>query len=72
MKLIDTIIKRVLGFPLYAGIALTYFPYLMVRYIVLYVIYGGEAIVYSKKMDRKGILDVYEKVEELIKKQTEL
>lgn len=71
MKLINTIILRTLGFPFYVGIALTYFPYLMIRYIVLYVIYGGEAIVYSKKLDRKGMSDIYEKVEELINKQTE-
>lgn len=62
------IIKRIIGLPFFAILAFIAVLFLWVKYIRNYIIYGGEAIAFNKKMNRKTIQDVFEKLEESLNK----
>lgn len=64
--LIVTIIARILFFPFMAGIALTWSVIMFVRWMINYVRFGGETFVYTNKMNRISVTDVYGKVEQII------
>ena len=61
-NIIFTIIGRILVFPFFTGIALVASIILFLLWIINYIIYGGEFIVYSKKVNRKTISETYEKL----------
>jgi len=59
-----TIIQRILGFPFFAGIALVGALFMWGKWMVNFMIHGGEAIAYTQKMNRKTIQDVFQKITE--------
>ena len=71
MKTTEIIIVRIIGFPFFFCLGLFGVIVLFTKYIINYVRYGGEAISYTHKAQRKCINDVYYKVVELIDKQNE-
>lgn len=67
---IITYLMRILSFPFVAGIM---FIWIMILYVIILknqAIYGGETNIYNKKMNRKTIQDVYNKLDKLIKKES--
>jgi hypothetical protein len=60
-----TIIQRVLFFAPVFVIALIASLILFGKWIINYIRYGGEAITYTEKMNRKTIQDVFEKLNEI-------
>ena len=58
------IIRRILGLPFFMCMALIGVVYLWLKYIKNYILYGGEAIVYTHKNEPKMIKDIYEKIQE--------
>jgi len=61
------IITRILGFPFFVGLALIQTFVLFIKYCYNYISYGGEAIVYTMKNERKMISDIYEAILEIKK-----
>jgi len=66
MKTILRIINRLTGLPLFMILALFGIIILWFKYVINFITYGGEAISYTKKTQRKTINDVFEEVQELI------
>lgn len=62
------IIPRLLALPFFAILALIALFIMWLRYCRNYILYGGEAIAYTKKMQRKAIADVFEKLQEKLQK----
>ncbi len=60
--LLITVIIRILGFPFFLGLAIVYSAILLVKYIFCYVRYGGEAISYTRKNQRRMIEDIYQEL----------
>ena len=71
MKTIEIIIVRIIGFPFFLGMGIFGVIVLLLKYIINYIRFGGEAIAYTHSSERKCINDVYYKVVELIEKQNE-
>jgi hypothetical protein len=67
-SIIWLIIGRTLGFPFFVGIALVGALIMFLKWVVNYILFGGESIAYTRKTDRKTIHDIYI---ELIKKQSD-
>lgn len=65
-----TIIKRIFGFPFFAGFALICALVMWLEWVWNFIKYGGEAIAYTEKSRRKSILDVYHKLQEVQNKET--
>lgn len=57
-------IKRILGFIPFALLALIGVIFLYFRYLINYIRFGGEAIFYTHKNERKTIKDIYNKITE--------
>jgi hypothetical protein len=57
-------IKRLLGLPFFAGLLAIATIWNFIVKLYLWVRYGGEAINYNDKMNRKTITDVFLKLEE--------
>ena len=64
MKTILTIIIRTIMFPYFFGLAFVGALFLFVTWIFNYIRYGGEAIAYTSKTNRKTIQDVFNKINE--------
>lgn len=64
MKTLIIIISRILFFPYILGVALTACAILFCKYMINYIRFGGEAIVYTHKNERKTINDIYMKLSE--------
>jgi len=62
MKTFATIITRILFFPFILGIAIIAVTTLFLKYMANYMQYGGEAITYTHKTQRKTINDVFNKL----------
>jgi len=62
------IIPRLLALPFFAMLALIAMFILWLKYCRNYILYGGEAIAYTKKTQRKSIADVFEKLQEQLEK----
>lgn len=60
---------RIVALPFVFAIGLIYSLYQLGNYIINYLIYGGEFIALSRKLERKKIIDVFKKVECLIDTQ---
>ena len=58
-KIIFTIIGRTLGFPFFIGFSLVGILILFIKWIVNYIIFGGEYIMYTNKINRKTIGETY-------------
>ena len=58
-KIIFTIIGRTLGFPFFIGFSLVGILILFIKWIVNYIIFGGEYIMYTNKINRKTISETY-------------
>ena len=61
-NIIFTIIGRVLIFPFFIGFALVTSMILFFIWTINYIIFGGEFMVYSKKINRKTISETYGKL----------
>ena len=57
-------IKRILGFIPFALLALIGVVFLYFKYLINFLRFGGEAIAYTHKNERKSIKDIYNKLEE--------
>ena len=58
------VISRILVFPFFVGISIIGVSVIFARWIVNYIRFGGEFIVYTNKMNRKTIADVFVMLEE--------
>ena len=58
-NIIFTIIGRTLGFPFFIGFSLVGILILFIKWIVNYIIFGGEYIMYTNKINRKTISETY-------------
>ena len=67
MKTILRIVQRLIGLPLFMVLALVGTIILWFKFVINFIIYGGEAISYTEKTQRKTINDVFEEVQKLIK-----
>lgn len=54
---------RLIGLPFFAALSLIGVLVLWLRYMKNYIRYGGEAISYTKNMQRKTIADVFEQMQ---------
>jgi uncharacterized BrkB/YihY/UPF0761 family membrane protein len=63
-----TVLVRLIGFPFFAALALISMFVLWVKYCKNYIMYGGEAIAYTQKTQRKAISDVFLKIQEQLEK----
>ena len=59
---VSEIIARIIALPFVSGIFIIWAVIVSLYAIGNFVMYGGEMINYSKKTNRKTILDVYQKV----------
>lgn len=59
-----SVVQRILGFPFFAAIAFIGAMAMWLRWIWNFAKYGGEAIAYTDKMNRKTIQDVFQKLME--------
>jgi hypothetical protein len=66
--IILTVLVRIIGFPFFAALALISMFVLWLKYCKNYILYGGEAIAYTQKTQRKAISDVFNKVQEQLEK----
>ena len=66
MKTILRIVNRLTGLPFFIVLALVSTIILWFKFVINFIIYGGEAISYTKKTQRKTINDVFEEVQKLI------
>lgn len=57
-------IKRILGFIPFAVLVLITVIFLYFTYLINFIRFGGEAISYTHKNERKTIRDVYNKISE--------
>ena len=57
-------IMRIITLPFFAGFVLIGLLWIYGKFLVNYVRFGGEAIAYTRRMDRKTIADVFEKLVE--------
>ena len=64
MKIILLIITRLIVFPFFFGMAFFGAVFLFVTWTFNYIRYGGEAIAYTRKTNRKTIQDVFNKLNE--------
>jgi hypothetical protein len=64
MKTLELILTRTLGFPFFFVLALIGVLFLFGKYMINYVRFGGEAIAYTAKTQRKTINDVFIKLTE--------
>jgi hypothetical protein len=62
---VTNIIMRIIGFPFFAALSLIGAIKLWITYMVNYIRYGGEAISYTKEMQRKSISDVFGQVQKI-------
>ncbi len=58
------IIKRVAGLPFFAGLLLVALFALWLKACLNFLRFGGEAIAYTQKNERKAIADIYDKLVE--------
>ena len=56
-------IKRIIALPFWIGIISIHLIFLWLKFIVSFVLYGGEAIAYESKNSPKKISQVYYKLE---------
>lgn len=63
-SIILTIIQRTLGLPFFICMAFIGVMILFVKFVVNFILYGGEAIAYTQEKQRKTINDVFEKLNE--------
>lgn len=61
---IAIVVRRILGFPFFASLAFIGAMAMWLRWIWNFAKYGGEAIAYTNKMNRKTIQDVFQKLTE--------
>jgi hypothetical protein len=61
-------ILRLLGLPFFAGLLAIGFIFQFFLKLYLWIRYGGEAINYNDKMNRKTISDVFYRVQEVSSK----
>lgn len=65
-KLLFKIFLRLLALPFVAGILIIRYAIVYIGHLSLFMVYGGEMAVYSKKVNSKTILDTYNKLDEFI------
>lgn len=56
------IISRIIAIPFFIMVSLISAIFLWIKWNINFIIYGGEAISYHKKINRKTIYDVFEKL----------
>lgn len=56
-------LKRAVALPFFAGIVLISVVVLYFKYLINFIRFGGEAIAYTHKNERKTIRDIYNKLE---------
>lgn len=71
MNKIIRLALRIVAVPFFSAIALIAALTGWVLYTVNFIRFGGEAITYTKKMQRTSIADVFNKVDELLNKEQE-
>jgi hypothetical protein len=64
MKTLELILTRTLGFPFFFVLAFIGVLFLFGKYMINYIRFGGEAIAYTAKTQRKTINDVFIKLTE--------
>lgn len=57
------ILSRILSFPFFLGLLIVDLLILFLRTVVNYVMYGGEAIAYTKSTTRATIFDIFNKMQ---------
>jgi hypothetical protein len=60
-----TVIIRILGLPFFACLTFVGVLILWAKYMTNFIRFGGEAISYTQKTQRKYISDVYDKLQEM-------
>jgi len=60
------ILLRLIAFPFMAAVVLIHHIRIYITVMLGYLIYGGEAIMYSKKVNKKRIYEVFLKVSEMV------
>lgn len=60
-----TIIKRILALPFFFGMAFIGAQTMLVKWCINFIRFGGEAVAYTDKMNRKTIKDVFVKLTKL-------
>ena len=65
MKTILTIITRTIMFPFFFSLAFFGAFFLFCQWVINFIRFGGEAIVYTRKTSRKTIADVFNKLQEI-------
>jgi hypothetical protein len=68
-SVIFTVISRILGLPFFVIGSLIGVLILWAKYMTNFIRFGGEAISYTQKMQRKCIVDVYNKLQEMQNKE---
>lgn len=66
MNIAIRLVLRIIAFPFFSAIALIAALSQWVLYTVNFIRFGGEAITYTKKMQRATIADVFNKVNDEI------
>lgn len=62
-NLVIIIITRALGFPFFVCLAFISTMILFMKYVVNFILFGGEAIAYTDKTQRKSIYDVFKELQ---------
>lgn len=68
---LESIIIRGIGFPFFAALSLIAAIILWVRYMVNFIKHGGEAVVYTNKMNPTTMPQLFAKMTELTEKLNE-
>jgi hypothetical protein len=58
------VVQRTLSFPFFFGIAFVGAAIMFTKWIINFILFGGESIAYTDKMNRKTIQDVFVKLNE--------
>lgn len=59
------ILTRIFGFPIFLYSALTLILILLIKYMYNYILYGGEALTYTHKVNPKTIVNILPILEEI-------
>ena len=55
-------IKRIAGFPAFLFLAITASVFLLIKYMVNYVKYGGEAIAFKSKDEPESVRNIFDRI----------
>ena len=69
LSFVFIVIQRTLAFPFFFGISFVGATMIFLKWNINFILFGGESIAYTDKMNRKTIQDVFVKLNEIIDKK---